>query len=447
MIKEVGWATFLTCLTTAIGFGVLWFSDVAIIRDFGVFTGIGVLLSFGIIIMVLPLILWLMPIPQLSTSQQTDSRWRQMMQSLMIIVLRKKKAIMFITSLLIVLSVWSASRIDIDGYIIDDLPEGDDLVEDFTFFDERFGGSKPVEFYLEEGESAKGLYDLPVLKEMAKLEKYILSEYGAAHLNSPLQAIKLANKYINREESLPDSQAEINQLLDLIKGNREIRSLKLTASDDQIGRISGRMPDIGSKLGGEKYADLKQFIQEEINPDLLQVRLTGTSHLIDISHNQLSFSVFEGLGYAFLVIGVLMGLLFRSIKFALISLVPNIIPLLLTAMVMGIFNIDLKLSTSIIFTIAFGIAVDDTIHFMAKVKQERGRKKSMIWVLRSVFISTGKSMVLTTLMLGLGFGVLIFSQFGVTFYTGVLVTGALIFALLADLFVLPLLLISSKRES
>jgi predicted RND superfamily exporter protein len=136
-----------------------------------------------------------------------------------------------------------------------------------------------------------------------------------------------------------------------------------------------------------------------------------------------------------------MGFLYRSFKIMLIALVPNVIPLIMLAAILGFFGIQLKVSTAIIFTISFGIAVDDTIHFMSKLRFELNKGQSLLYAIKRTYISTGKAIILTTLILCSGFLLLIFSDFLGTFYVGVLISLTLFFALLADLFLLPVLLI------
>jgi predicted RND superfamily exporter protein len=152
----------------------------------------------------------------------------------------------------------------------------------------------------------------------------------------------------------------------------------------------------------------------------------------------------KGLGVAFLMIGLIAGLLFRSIRMALILLVPNVIPLIWMCGMMWVLGIEFKLTTAILFSVAFGIAVDDTIHFISNLRMELARGKSMHYAIKRTFMEAGKAIILTSVILVSGFGLLVFSQFGVTFYTGLLISVSLIFALMADLFLLPALLFPLK---
>ena len=197
----------------------------------------------------------------------------------------------------------------------------------------------------------------------------------------------------------------------------------------------------------ERNARLEQFIRSNVDSSLVALKITGTSLLIDKNNQYLTQNMMEGLGIAFLVIAVIVALLFRSLRMIIIVLIPNVIPLIVVAAIMGYFGITLKLSTSIIFTIAFGIAVDDTIHFISKLKLELDKGKSLLYALKRTYISTGKAIIVTTIILAGGFLTLILSSFGGTYYTGLLVSLTLVLAVLADLTLLPALLIMFFKKS
>jgi hypothetical protein len=172
----------------------------------------------------------------------------------------------------------------------------------------------------------------------------------------------------------------------------------------------------------------------------LEFKLTGTSHLLDKNMNYLATSLIKGLLFSVLIVALIMGLVYRSWNIIIISIIPNILPLILVAGIMGYFGIALKTSTAIIFTIAFGIAVDDTIHFLGKFKTELSKGRSKIYALKRSYITTGKAMILTTLILCSGFLLLLMSSFLGTFYMGLLLSLTLFFALILDLTLLPVLL-------
>jgi len=178
---------------------------------------------------------------------------------------------------------------------------------------------------------------------------------------------------------------------------------------------------------------------------VLSYKLTGTPAIIDEAGRHVSENIVIGLLFAFLLIGISMAFLFKSIKMGFISLVPNIFPILLTAGFIGFAGIDLNMSTAIVFTIAFGIAVDDTIHFLSRFRQEMSQGRSNLFALRRTFISTGKAIIITSIILLGGFGSLIFSNFLSTFYIGLFVCMTLVFAVITDLTLLPMMLLKKKK--
>jgi len=177
----------------------------------------------------------------------------------------------------------------------------------------------------------------------------------------------------------------------------------------------------------------------------LEFTITGTAHLIDKNMRYLSKSLVMGLTFSILIVALIMGLIYRSVSMMLISMVPNIFPLIAVAGIMGFFGIELKISTAIVFTIAFGIAVDDTIHLLGKFKFELMKGRSVMYAMKRAYLTTGKAMILTSLILCSGFLLLVFSSFMGSVYMGILLCVTLLFALIADLTLLPILIVVFYR--
>ena len=206
-------------------------------------------------------------------------------------------------------------------------------------------------------------------------------------------------------------------------------------------RLTGKIRDVGGLKIKEENYELDQFLKDNINPDILKIRLTGTAVLIDNNNSTLSKNLILGLILAFAVIALVVGVMFRSLKIALFSLLPNILPLLLLTTVMWIGNIDLKISTSLIFTLAFGIAVDDTIHLLSKYKLEIRKGRTHLYALKRSYLSSGKAIIVTSLILVGGFLTLLFSSFTSTFYMGLMGSVTLFIALALDLMIMPLIML------
>ena len=349
--------------------------------------------------------------------------------------------------MLIIISIAGIREIYINTYLIEDLPADDPLKEDFTFFDKNFGGSRPFEMTVESLTENKDVFSPEVVKEVSKVEHYLDSTYGTGPVISPATLIRSLNQAINGGDpdayALPSNERDGRRVERYLKrflaGNEQASAF--VTDDRMLGRISSRIEDEGSAITLGKTERLRSFIRDQTDTSLVKFTVTGTSNLIDKNNEYLARNMFIGLGIAFGVVALIAGLLFRSLRMILITLIPNIIPLMLVAAIMGFFGITLKLSTSIVFTIAFGIAVDDTIHFISKLRLELGKGKSLILALKRTYLSTGKAIIVTSIILSGGFLILLLSSFGGTFYTGLLISLTLIFALIIDLTLLPVLIL------
>ncbi|MDX1628156.1 MAG: MMPL family transporter [Fulvivirga sp.] len=449
--KEVGLATFLTSLTTSIGFLTLLTASVAPIQEFGLYTAVGVFMAFIVAFAVLPSCLFFLKKPKVSKKRVHQASWFGTLSKAFIWVVRNGKLVIFINVVLTVVAVYGITQIVINTYLIEDLPEDAPLKQSFLFFDQNFGGSRPFEMTIKP-KPPYLVYDQEVLSETAKVQHYLDSAFQAGNVISPVTVVKGLNQALNGGVStayrLPETDREWKKVEQYLRrAQKRSFPVQITAEENQIGRISMRVGDIGSNLSLQRTDSLIQFIKHNTDPQIVTFQVTGTSNLIDKNNEYLARNMFEGLAIAFGVVALITGLMFRSFKMILIALIPNIIPLVLVAGIMGLTGITLKLSTSIIFTIAFGIAVDDTIHFTSKLKIELNKGKSLIYALKRTYLSTGKAIIVTSLILSGGFLTLLLSSFGGTFYTGLLVSLTLIFALIIDLTLLPVLIMYFRKNT
>ena len=442
--SEISIAVFLTCMTTALGFMSLYLTSVPSLKLFGIYTGLGVLLVFAAVVLLTPALLYLIPVMETNNQASRAIFWRTKMRFGFTWVIRRHQWIIIGFSVMSLFAFWGLTQLKVNGYILDNLPREHELIQEFSFFDQEFGGSKPLEFQLNSGSDAENLLDLGVLKELEKVEGFIQENFETAVMLSPLTVIKGLNQAMNAGNEKAYVVPSLGQFIRMepyLEKAFEDFPTRVISGDGKKGRLSTRMEDIGSFKSATLRVKFEEFLFQEIDPKLLDVQLTGTSHLIDISHESVSWQMLKGLSVAFLIVAIIAGFLFRSWRISMIVLLPNIIPLLWMCGIMWILGVELKLTTAILFTVAFGIAVDDSIHFMSKLRMELGKGRQWLYALKRTFIDTGKAIILTTIILSSGFAVLMFSQFGVTFYSGLLISLALVFALLADLLLLPVLLI------
>ncbi|MFD1187268.1 efflux RND transporter permease subunit [Pontibacter rugosus] len=448
-IKEVGMATLLTSFTTAIGFLTLLTTAIVPIRNFGLYTAISIGLAFVLAFTVLPAILLLLKKPAPVRAHNASFSWPVLLRRMLRWVLVHPKAILASSAVVVIMSLAGISQIKVDTTMLEDLGDDDPILKDFQFFEQKFSGVRPFEMHLIAGEGYT-MYDQEVLEEIDELENYLYETYGLNFVTSPATIVKTLNRAQNgglqEHYTLPETQRElqgIRRRLQSLKNRNELRSV--VTVDAREGRLNGKMNDIGSAAAAELNDSLRTFIAQSINPNLLQTRLTGSSLLLDKNNEYVTSNMMQGLLIAFAVIAVIVGFIFRSFKMVIISLIPNIIPLLIIGGLMGLMGVKLTVSISIIFTIAFGIAVDDTIHFLSKLKLELVAGKSLPYAVKRTFISAGKAIIITSCILVAGFMTLVLSTFDATFYVGLYVSLTLVFAVLTDLFLLPVLILLFYR--
>lgn len=444
--REIGLATFLTSFTTGVGFITLLTVSITPVQEFGVYTAIGVFIAFFLAFTLLPAILMLHKKPEIADKQASKLFWYPKMHWGFGFVLKNRKAILIGSFVIIAISLLGISMIKVDNYLLEDLSDNDPHKLDFVFFEKKFAGVRPFELAVDFKDTTASIYSLENLATLDKVNNYLKSEYGAGFLISYLNFVKSANKATNGGKpefyKIPETQKELKRFLPILNRIEKSNQLKtlVDLQKHQI-RFTGKMEDFGGRKIKTLNKDFYAFLENEQLNKNFDFTLTGTALLIDKNNETLARDMMLGLLIAFLVIAFIMGFLYRSADIVLIALIPNVLPLLAIGGVMGFSGMDLKVSTSIIFTIAFGIAVDDTIHFMSKLKMELNKGKSLLYALKRTYISTGKAIVVTSIILCSGFISLVFSTFASTFYVGVLVSITLFFAVLADLTLLPALLI------
>jgi predicted RND superfamily exporter protein len=444
--KDVAMATFLTSFTTAVGFITLMFVPIEPVREFGLYTSIGITFAYVLSFTLLPAILILMPAPKISLKKEEDTIWPKFLSNLYLWLIRNRKRVMISFSATIIFSGVACTQLSFNNYLVEDLKESDPMKQNFYFFEKNFAGVRPFELGLELKDKTKSGLSLEVLKEIEKIENYLEKEYGTGFVLSPLTIIKNLNKamHTGAEEyyKLPENEKELSKLIKKIKkyDSKKIMGTVIT-SDNQTIRISGKTADLGSAIFREKNKELDEFMAKDNRAELFEYKLTGTAVLIDKNNVYLASNLIYGLLISALIISLITALMFNfSLKMVIISLLPNILPIFFIGAIMAAAGINLKVSTSMIFSISFGIAVDDTIHFLSRLRIELSKGKSLMYAMKRTYLSTGKAIILTTIILSGGFMTLIFSSFLGTFYVGFLIGLTLIFAVICDMLYLPVLL-------
>jgi hypothetical protein len=449
-IREVGLATFLTSLTTAVGFFTLYFVRVQPVQIFGVVMGLGVMLAFVLTFVSLPILFYYFPGPKHVVYQKKDHFWKKSLEKWFIAVMRNPKRILWISGGVTAVCLVGALQIQANNYLMDDVDPDEPIKKDFDFMDAHFGGVRPFTLVVGIRDTTKSVWDLELLNELDRVENFLMDSLDVHVRTSLVSSLKMLNRGANlgdpEDYALPESKTKLRNYRRSLKIAGQGKVLKAVLdSNERTLLINGIMPDVGNLEFKKREEKLNAFLDQNTS-GAMKYRITGSAFLIDKNMNYLAISMVQGLLLSIVIVAVIMGLIYRSWRMMVISLIPNLIPLVIIAGIMGYTGIELKTSTAIIFTIAFGIAVDDTIHYLGKFKYELMKGRGKMYALKRSYLTTGKAMILTTLILCSGFLLLVLSSFMGTFYMGILLSITLFVALIADMTVLPALMMLFFKE-
>lgn len=456
MIRKIGLVTLITNCTTAIGFLVLITTNIKLLTEFGLVAGLNILATFVVSMVLIPGIFSYLPPPKPAQLKHLEFKFLGKFLTLLDLLVHRHRYRVFIaTAIMVVISVFGISKLYSVAYMVDDIPEESALKQDLYFFEENFSGVLPLEIVIDFGKPRSSL-NARNLRKVERLEEGLDSiEYVSQPVSIVSFAKAVRQAYYNGDSkrySLP-SPSDRNAILSYLS-NQEDRDGLLNSFVDttgQIMRVSLKTWDLGS-------VKMDSLITEIIEPRITEVfgedtevktSVTGSTLLFVKGNKFLVQNLQLSLLLAFVIIAIIMGVLFANVRMIIISLIPNFIPLLLTAGIMGYMGIPLKPSTALIFSIAFGISVDDSIHFLAKYRQELFANNFFVPIAISKSIKeTGASMLYTSIVLFFGFVIFVFSDFGGTVALGLLTSLTLLFAMITNLTVLPALLMvfdSGKR--
>lgn len=457
VVQRMGLATFLTNLTVAIGFLTLLSTDVVILREFGIVAGLNIIALFFVSLVMIPGILTWLPEP-------TSKHLRHLnfpilgsfVRGIDLLVHRRRPVIYISTIVLVVVSAIGMMRLESLSFMVDDLPEDSQIKKDLKFFEANFSGVMPLEFVVDTGKR-RGLLQVNNLRKVEEFENYLDSIPMISRPLSLVSLVKAAKQafYNNNPAyfTIPTNQ-ERGFILRYMKGQTDNSGLFKSFADSafQKMRISCQMADIGSKR-------MDSLVTGSINPKILslfgdptdsktevKVNVTGTSVLFIKGNKFLIANLWESLILAFILITISMAALFANVRMIVISLIPNLVAMMITAGLMGFFHIPLKASTALIFSITFGISVDNSIRFLAKYRQEL--LATGFFVPRSVsesILETGKSIIYTSVVLFAGFIIFTFSDFGGTIALGILTSTTLVISMFTNLILLPALILTFDK--
>lgn len=454
VISRVGNATLMTNLTTAAGFATFIITDSDLLKEFGIIASLNIIFLFFLSLIIIPILYSYMPLPKDKHLAHLEKNYIQFFIDWILVTIKKKTIAIYSVAIgLLVFGIIGITQMRISGSVIEDMPKNTGFFEDIRFYEKEFDGVMPLEIMIDT-KRPKGALKSATLKRINELQETIEEIPELSKPVSLVNLLKYAKQtYYNGNPEyyeLPTKQEEAF-ILSYIKNStgkgKENLLKSYIDSTGQFVRITTFMRDIGTDKMKHTEERLAQKIEKLFPKERYDVAITGKAYIFEKGTHYLVHNLVISLLFAIFLISLLMAYLFRSFKMIIISLLPNILPLIITAGLMGFLGVPIKPSTILVFSIAFGISVDDTIHFLAKYRQELIANN---WRIKKSVYNTvkdaGVSMLYTSVVLFFGFSVFTLSSFGGTIALGGLVATTLLFAMLSNLIFLPALLLSLERS-
>jgi predicted RND superfamily exporter protein len=452
VIEKVGITTFIANVTTAIGFGVLFFTNSELLSQFGLVASLSIMVVFVLSLVLIPIFFSYLPDPG---KKLTGIKDRKIMQTVLIkldhLVHNYRKAIYIVTVIMVVICFYGQLKINVNSFVVDDLPKTSNTLSDLQFFENNFKGVLPLEISIDT-KRKNGIMNQAVISKVEKMENMISSYPEFSRSLSLIQALKFSTQAFYGGKSsyyrLPEGFEQAFILGYASKSGKNTNILRnYIDSNRQFTRVSFQMIDVGSNKMNKVIANLQPRIDSIFNPKKYHVELTGSSIIFIKGANYMVKNLYQSLALAISLIAGVMWILFRGIKMIAISLLPNLIPLVITAGIMGFFGIPLKPSTILIFSIAMGISSDQTIYFITRYRQElKSTSKSISRIVSDTIRETGISMIYIAIVLFFGFGIFSFSTFGSVSALGILLSVTLLVAMISNLTLLPAFLLSLEHR-
>lgn len=451
MIETMAITLFLANITTAIGFAVLYFTNTELLVEFGLVSAVNVVVTYLITLVMIPIILSYLPEPKAKHTKHVEAKRISWFIGLIDnLIQHKRKQIYIVTTVITGIGFWGMSQMSVVGFVVDDLPEKEKVFRDLKFFEANFNGILPFEITIDTkkpngvfADNAKIIYKIKSLQKLiAKYDDFSGSLSIAEGIKFSYQAYRGGDQKYYMIPSI----GELKKLSDFsgtVKG-KENKFKAYIDTAKQVTRLSYRMKDIGSQKTKELVAELRPKIDSIFKETNADVSLTGHSLTFLKGNDYLLDNLIESLLIEIILIALVGLALFRSWKIIVLSKLPCLIPLVITAGIMGFLDIRFKPSTILIFSIAFGIASDGTIYFLTRYRQElKNNKKASVSEAISICVKDlGVSMVYTAIILFSGFSIFIWSSFGGTVALGVLISLTLLVSMCTNLILLPAILIS-----
>ncbi|RFS22457.1 RND transporter [Chitinophaga silvatica] len=460
MIQRMGIVTLFTNITAAIGFGVFCFTNSAILKEFGAVAGMNIMFIFMISFVFLPAVLSYLPPPKSKHTNYLENRFFiSILDFLTTLVFKYRPWVYGVSAVLLILAGIGMNKLQSVGYMLDDIPHTDKLYTDLKFLESNFKGVMPLEISVDT-KKKNGVINLTTLNKLDELTQFIAAQPDFGRPLSVVEGIKFAKQaYYNGDSSnyAVPNQFDLGFLAPYLRmkgaanaGGEASTFTKLVSSymdsTKQVARLSVNMKDVGSQRLPQLLDSLQPQVAKIFDTAHYKVTFTGTSVIFQEGSRFIINGLMESIVLAFVLIMFCMLYLFRSWRMLLISLIPNVIPLVVTAGVMGWAGVALKPSTVLVFSVALGIAIDVTIRFLVNFKQELPRNEFDISAtVKQTIHETGLSIIYTSAILFAGFMIFSFSDFGGTKALGWLTSLTLVMAMITNLTILPALLLWMEK--
>lgn len=454
VIVRIGPANLLTNTTTAVSFASFIITRNALLVPFGILASICIMLTYVMTMVLLPTFFSYQKKPEgKMVNYMNNPRINYIMDKISVFVLGKKRVIFAVLAVLMLVCVIGATRITTSGRVVDDIAKSDKLYKDIMFFEENVGGVMPFEISIDT-RKPKGIMNAQFIRKVQQLEDTLALYPEFSEPLSIAEVVKFARQgFYNgkREQFKIPSNNEFGFIMKYMPETKggEMPAIVTQYMDKemQCTRVSVQMANVTTPEIDAISRSLKPQIDQIFPKEKYDVVMTGSAMVTLQGTNYLIVNLSHSLFLAFIVIALLMAVTFHKFKMVIISLIPNLIPLLFTAGVMGFCGIPLKMSTILVFSIALGISVDNTIHYLARYRlqmkmNDNDIKKSVMAAIQE----TGPSMIYSASILICGFLIFAFSSFGGTKIVGFLVPFTLLVALITNILVLPALVLTFYRK-
>ncbi len=453
VLTKVGTATLITNITTAFGFATFIVTNNELLKEFGVVTSLNIMALFLLCLFIIPILYSYLPIPKEKHLDHLERSYVvTFMNWIQRIIKTKRTYVYIITAFLFALSVFGMLQIKTSGSLIEDMPKKSAFFQDILFFEKEFDGVMPLEITIDTKRKS-GVMKRTTLRKMDELQAAIEEIPELSKPISVLNAVKYFKQaYYNGNPEyydLPTAQEEtfiLSYAKNATKSSHKDVMKSYMSKNGQVARITTFMKDIGTGNMQKVEDKLQAKINKIFPADRYKVTMTGKALVFEKGTKYLLDNLISSLLLAVFITAMLILFMFRSVKMIFVALVPNLLPLLATAGIMGYFGIPLKPSTILVFGIAFGLSVDDTIRFLSQYRQELSKNN---WkIKKSVFATlkdSGLSMFYTSVVLFAGFSIFMLSSFGGTIALGGLIAVTLLFGMLSNLILLPSLVLTLNK--